>query len=140
MNLDTKSGLFEKKYNPKSTVEELTDIVDCYALADKYDARPFMDALLKHFKQVVVPFSGSLREDDIQTLVHAHYPYCTAPMCSMSEALVSFMLKTETPEIFGSKLVQELILQYGNFGADLLVLGMRKGKLNAPLSPNRIRW
>ncbi|USP78078.1 hypothetical protein yc1106_05352 [Curvularia clavata] len=140
MDFDKQSGLFDKTRNPRSLIEELTDIVDCYSLADKYDAGPFLDALLERFKQVTAPFSGNLTENNIKMLVHAHYPYCTAPMCSMSEPLVSFMFKNDGVEIFGSKMVQELILQYGNFGTDLLVLGMRTGKLTAPKLWNPILW
>lgn len=137
---DTQSGLFANAINPKSIIEELTDVVDCYSLADKYDARPFMDALLERFNKMTAPFSGLLTGDNIQMLVHAHYPYCTAPMCSMSEAIVCFMFKNNGAEIFGSKKVQELVLQYGNFGADLLVVGMRTGRLTAPKLYNPIRW
>lgn len=140
VDFDKHSDLFDKTSNPKAIIEELTDIVDCHSLADKYEARPFMDALLERFKQMNAPFSGILTGDNIQMLVDAHYPYCTAPMCSMSEALVSFMLRKNSVEIFGSKKVQELILQHGNFGADLLVMGMRTGKLTAPKLLNPIRW
>ncbi|KAI2480958.1 BTB/POZ domain protein [Pyrenophora tritici-repentis] len=125
-----RSAYFKKK---------VASIIHLHALAEKYDAGmlqpPAVQAFTKSTNGWPLPFTA----EDLEFLVHAHYRFCSGVLCEMGKALVIFLLNSpnnyfRNPSgihlkyVFQAK-VEELVEKYGEFGADLYLLGLRTGKL-----------
>jgi hypothetical protein len=123
---ETPAPIINSPTTSASKTETLVSIIGFHALAEKYEATLFLAASADAFKQVSATYQRPLTEIDLESLVHAHYPYCTRTLCEMSEVIVSFFIENNCTFNFRSK-INELAMLYGNFGADMLILGMRNG-------------
>lgn len=128
--LNQQTGPLPERHDRPALTKNLVNIIQCHALAEKYDAESFAAALTNAFNESPVKFEVSMDGHMIETLVHAHYPFCTGILCTMSEAIVTLFINRI--DFWGQSEIKPLVMQYGNFAAELLILGIRKGRLPYP--------
>jgi len=131
MELEASTPPFNGQALDKYISDKVVPIILLDALAKKYDARMLQCAAAQAFTKSMTKWPRSITTNNLETLVHSHYPFCTGTMCDMGEAIVTFLLKSPGQFLksgHGTKIL-DLVKEYGNFGADLYVLGIRSGKL-----------
>lgn len=128
MDMDRESGPFQDLFGREPKVEDLVNILKCYALADKYDARPFLSLLPKEFEEASSSIFGVLKGVEAHNLIQSHYSFCATTQSEMSIALLTFLFDhcNEFPnEIY----CYNLAARFPNFGADMFILGMQTGRI-----------
>ena len=122
---ETKSESPSMSY-PKTGISftevKLIPILKLHALAEKYDVPSLRRATADDFEDVGKDFAYFLDYEAFERLVHAHYPFCTAPMCDISQALVNFVIRKGYGLMRHSK-IDDLVMHYGNLGRENVYLG-----------------
>jgi hypothetical protein len=108
--------------------QKLVPIIGLHALAEKYDAELLQRASADAFQRSSVNIQRTLTIDELELLVRAHYPFCTATCGDMGLAIVTFMMK-KSSLLMRNIRCHALVREYGIFGGDLYIEGTCAGKL-----------
>lgn len=128
VNIDKESGPFKGLHSRRSAEKDFFNILKCYALADKHDARPFLSGLLKEFKEASSLFLGGLSDIEARTLIQNDYSFCVTTQSEMSIALLTFLFDHHN-KFPNDVHFYNLAVQFPNFGTDKFILGMKTRKL-----------
>jgi hypothetical protein len=105
--------------------EVLIPLINLHTLANKYDAKLLQRMAVEAFKRVGTGVED-LRAEDLELLVHAHYPSCVGALGEMGKAIVT-MLVEENAHLMDYSTINELVAQYGIFDGDIFILGKIAG-------------
>jgi hypothetical protein len=125
MELETESL---SSSSSSAVCDKMVPIITLHTLADKYDAKALQSAAASAFKVGTDSHDYGLEFKDVAKLIDAYYPFCSTVMGAMSQAIINFILRVSPSHLKG-KLLDKLVLQYGNLGGDLYLLGKAAGKL-----------
>ena len=107
---------------------DVIPLVALHAVADKYDAKSLQEAALIAFKSHTDELGYIPSFETLTILIHAYYSVYLGVMGDMGQAIVKHIFRTYTYPLKTGK-YDALVVQYGNFGADLFLVGRATSKL-----------
>ncbi|KAI4639676.1 hypothetical protein J4E93_009030 [Alternaria ventricosa] len=107
---------------------DVIPLIALHILADKYDAKSLQKAAMVAFETRSEESGSKPSLETTKMLIHAYYSVCPGVMGDMGQAIVKYIFGSYSYSLKAGN-YNTLAVQYGNFGADLFLVGRATSKL-----------
>ncbi|KAI4921243.1 uncharacterized protein J4E92_008232 [Alternaria infectoria] len=107
---------------------DVIPLIALHILADKYDAKILQKAAMVAFETRSEVSGSGPQLETTKMLIRAYYSVCPRVMGDIGQAIVKYIFRSYSDSLRNGN-YNKLAVQYGNFGADLFLVGRANSKL-----------